>query len=1615
MKPGLVPFYVALCFQLVGPAFSQEPDVKLRNVWNGGGYVSLVAHNSSHILALYQNGLELLKIAANATPEVLGNLDFGFETPKRVVANEHNAFVLTHSKLMVVNITDPSAPELITSLELEADDLVLSGHQIFTFGAHLHILDISTITAPKIITRYTPPRSIRRAIHVNGYWIGAARGGGLFVFKLTPGNTFELLHQQNVGLFGFEPNLVAIENQIYAQSSGIEAFTLDSTGALTPFDRFDAQFPGRDLVQVGRGLALSGDLPAFAGQDGFRGFELVLLDERGQFGKSLRFNTEAFENLVTVGQQFLLGSSQHAGLQQFRTDMSLRPEASANHRPEILDVAFNGRLAFFAQVGQIQVVDYDLEEEPKIIQTLESLNSSAQRIHRVGNDLFVASAEALRRFEWQDNQLLEISHQTLEPARFEILALGGTADRLLIATSRYYFQLSLQENGTYVQTIADAPFRPAQKILIDNHQFIANAGATIKIEQFDAHGTLVEINQQNLKGSEGILKYPLSLQNNLLIAGAEVFDARNMGDLRRIADEDYLFSDANFQDSYLTTIGETGLEVWDFLNPAKATRLFHDPTIPGQKLISGGGRILVFDASTSTVSLFSHKLPSHKQVIPFLGDRDSSHTITFYNQAAIPATIRVTATDQVSQQATAEISLAPQSSRETNLSELFERSLFETSVVIEGPRSVSTSYTLAKSGVSFTQARAQKASDLSTKLTFHPPASAQNQQIALVLLENTATTPVTLSFFDETGQTFQTNLLLKGMQPELLSIKELFPESAVINGGLLQARAPEGMVLAGSHFWDDTQGSFSVASPAKTLPPASNPVRFSRHQTYGESGRYQHLQVSNQGLILSGSPGVLLNRSRSTQNQKLINTPIQEAQLVDTVLWVLTKDRLQAKALDSGEQLAELPNPGGLRRLVHYDHYLFLYGGPHLSIVDISNPNQPIAVNNIQTDSAFGGNFAAIGTQLFLPSRQGGRIIENFHRANPTIIDPGPDFSRVRRIYRDDDRLVLVQFDRISIYQSIPGSAPMFLMTFENDKDVLGVYQNQILFKFYERGFKVEIFDLATKQTTYRTQLPSGFQADQGGFNAQTLWLYDRDGRLLQFNLSDSSQIPAQDHVFGTPWSLVDVAGNRVVSVGSAFRKTRLLELDLDASNLEPIEQDLGEGFAQDMALSGNLMFIADRIHGLLTFRKDESGLYSQRSVAGENASKLALSGTNTIIAVVENENKIVLYNVTDPSNPQPSGSFLSPGRITGIAFDGSLLLVGILDFGLQILDAANPETLVLKGELENRPFFINYQNRDLAVRDGFAYLAEAPGLAIVDYRDPSNPQLVKRLKNTSIQLELMGPYLISLTRGSHFEAFEITAPQELVFKGTSRLAGYKMVADFPNLWTTSGSVLSRTRFSELQASIPWVVNNSTFQSELQISNDGNTPAEVTINVHPQQESDAGLPVIIEPQTTALFKASELLTHRSGVAVSLETASEAILTNVATYALSSDGRTLGAGLSQALPIAELKDGLILSFSVRETLKGMVLQTPLGETSTEVTLSLVDPIGQRYSARITLEDQQPQAFLVSQLFPQANTLEPFTILVQTIDGTPISGMTFMFREGRKPVTDLGEPTSGVLLP
>jgi len=307
--------------------------------------------------------------------------------------------------------------------------------------------------------------------------------------------------------------------------------------------------------------------------------------------------------------------------------------------------------------------------------------------------------------------------------------------------------------------------------------------------------------------------------------------------------------------------------------------------------------------------------------------------------------------------------------------------------------------------------------------------------------------------------------------------------------------------------------------------------------------------------------------------------------------------------------------------------------------------------------------------------------------------------------------------------------------------------------------------------------------AGQLAIVGNTVYVADRNWGLEIVDVSNpAAPLPLGDYKpFGMAYS-VAVSGEYAYIAAGAFG----LRVVNNSNPVLPVEVGTfaTDYFVSSVAVEGHYAYVATDIGQTLYILDitNPSNIvlvgYCVRVSPGEFGAyhDIAVSGG---FAYLANESGLVIIDISDPYHPEergfiklwewPGGEILS--QSSGVVVNGNLAYVATGKAGVKIVDVSKPANPTLVGNCRWDDTFV----QDVAVSEGFAYVADAGGLTVVDISDPKKPVRLSHI-NTSGFTErvVFNGHTAYLSNGSTgLSMIDVSNPNSPILSGGYNTPGY--------------------------------------------------------------------------------------------------------------------------------------------------------------------------------------------------------------------------------------------------
>ncbi len=210
---------------------------------------------------------------------------------------------------------------------------------------------------------------------------------------------------------------------------------------------------------------------------------------------------------------------------------------------------------------------------------------------------------------------------------------------------------------------------------------------------------------------------------------------------------------------------------------------------------------------------------------------------------------------------------------------------------------------------------------------------------------------------------------------------------------------------------------------------------------------------------------------------------------------------------------------------------------------------------------------------------------------------------------------------------------------------------------------------------------------------------------------------PAELGVFAPPDGAAEgfVVDGATVYLASTSGGLYVVDVSNPAAPSQLGQYDFGTGnLAHRIALDGTTVYVGMRGGGwAVVDASDPTDIVLLAEDDTVSAQDVAVAGTS--LFVTDNDG-VLSYDVTDPSNPMPlTTDLVLPGSSETLEIAGDVAFVANVGHGLSAVDISDPAALM---ELSSLPIGNGAQR--LAVEGTTVYVAHSEGVSVVDATDPT-------------------------------------------------------------------------------------------------------------------------------------------------------------------------------------------------------------------------------------------------------------------------------------------------------
>lgn len=460
--------------------------------------------------------------------------------------------------------------------------------------------------------------------------------------------------------------------------------------------------------------------------------------------------------------------------------------------------------------------------------------------------------------------------------------------------------------------------------------------------------------------------------------------------------------------------------------------------------------------------------------------------------------------------------------------------------------------------------------------------------------------------------------------------------------------------------------------------------------------------------------------------------------------------------------LTHLGSIGGNTKAIAIDgKYAYIGEGLGLTVMDISDPNQPVVVGRTPAFAIL-NEVVASGDYVYAAARPFGElwVIKVSDPANPIPVSSDNSYW-IWSLSTDGSYLYAGTFGGnggLHVYDIANPAAPQevgHLNTgaFPDDMDVSG---DLVFIGDLDGGLViVDVSDPTLPVELARVEIGPGQNVQAVAVAGD--YVYTEYGGLFRiFDIGDPAN-PVEVGSVGlfSGARVIEVAGNVTFTADGLGRV-----VTIDVSNPTQPQQlkvYATEDRVEDLALAGQHLYFADRASGIwvldVTNPADpvEVGVYN----VVDRMSAVVASGDYAYVTDIFEG--LMIVDVSDPTLPQPVGFYNSPLEYggDGLALDGHYVYLATGFDGLRVVDVSDPANPTEVGK------FSDLSVRDVALQDGHAYLTDGSGkLSILDVGNPAAPTEIAAYDLGGQNIEVVGDRAYIVRGPNGLRVLDIADPQ---------------------------------------------------------------------------------------------------------------------------------------------------------------------------------------------------------------------------------------------------------------
>lgn len=1597
--------------------FGNSLEVHLDSIWRSNHYLDIAYDDQGYLLATSDFGVDLFVPAPDQPLQKLGSLAFEMHQPKQILTLGRYSYLLTDNALLLLDLNNRQQPQLLNELPYGGTNFQRIGQTLYIFGQTLHVLDTADPAMPTLKSQYPLAETPTYGQTMGNIFLTLTERGELRSYEIQTNNQLRQLDLVNLGTRNQNGLPELIGNRLYVAHSNyhrlsqLEIAEIASDGTLRDLGTL---FPRIWIDRLGN---WNGNLTVMGQDESFRGMkffqpvagENLLAEPTNLISGDLR-------TICPATDEMFFSLHKQGDIVQYNPQTSYSITTRYTGEQQVLDVAFDGSLAFLASPDSLQVLSFKDPANPSIVTTIEGLPGISQKLLFKEGELHHASQTQYRRYQVTDDGKLTLLYQHPFTIEGPILALGFEHENALVISPTQLAVLNqsptdqfpalriLEFNGN---ALIGADFKD-DLVIVDNT-------AEVKILRFTQQSGLEHLfTHRPLNQPPGLNR--ISAAGELLTVRNDIFDIRNPEGPKLLVATSFPFHDSSFAGDTLYGIGDQGLGIWDFGDPSRSQLQGEFRDIEGDRIFVSGQQMLVFQQQPNTLKHLTIAKNTHTWLFPMVRNDDSFDSqLNFFNSSTQTMEAQLTITDEEGTATQERLVIKPGETLIRSSEDFAPKSL-AFNIKVQAPPTLvpfigTKEFWPTDLVTNSSQTHALSSDDLTHELVFDIVNPDDDLMLGVSQADDGDPITLAIRIVGAENRPNPRMLIANGAGPIIIPVRDIFSREELGTGVSIVCQTSTDRKIGGFIFSQNISAKPGLSLSQAIGETQLNPTRLTQRDAFGDESDYQTMTATEDRLILAGPSGIRMFLTSEPNVVTEWAIPAHDVAASGDHLWLLTPGRLQCHSLLNQNIIADLEIPKSVSRISHRENYLILFGYPYdgAFLMDITNPSNPIKSHYLPADDRSIYDATILEGIVFLAGLFNIHMYDQLNQSSPRYLGTTGLSGHTSRLFVQGDRLIEGDDFAISTWNVQAGNLPV---------RGRGRIKNRLVDIDQDRGLLIDtetnavsIIDLHTFFSGDPLPMTPGFIPVDGQLKGNSLWLRDEYFGIQSFDISDPAA-PVLRLDFAPQVLAQHVAAEGDVTYVASMKGTEgfLNLLRVQDGELTSQTVSLGQSQPSDIATIDGFILVADKQLGLVTYLL-EDGSATLINAMGHPAERVIIRDH---LAFTIGENSLLdIYDVSQPMAPVHLShqertcceSFDTRfNRASGLHIEGDHVYVSELAVGLHIFDISQPDApTVLASPTYNPNIFSRYS--DLAIKEGYAYLANDHTVEIIDVSTPSQPNKVGEIKMEADVLTIQKDSLF-IGQSNALKIYDISNPEHPVFSGEFQgINATQLEALDDTLWVATETSVERLRINQLVTTIPWAVNNSGFRTQVQITNLGSEATDLLLRAVKPDGKEITQQLTLDGRDTQNYAVGTLFPDLSGYAIMIEGPSKELSVSFATYRAAESSERAAPALAKAIPSQLYRNGLVLSFANRGATDAFVLQAPFNQGTTRVRIKLHTTSGESVEVPFELEGYRPKAMILRNLIPFDFVEAIPSVTFETEDGSPLTGMSFSFIKG-EPTTSEG---------